>query len=74
MTEALHAMLRYGFETFDLHRIEAVITPENHASSKLLEKLGFRQEGVLRQRSFYRGHYVDDVYFGLLHTNYREQM
>jgi ribosomal-protein-alanine N-acetyltransferase len=44
MTEALHAMLHYGFATLNLHRIEAVTTPENYASRRLLEKLGFRLE------------------------------
>lgn len=66
MTEALTAMLHYGFTILALHRIEAVTTPENYPSRRLLEKLGFQQEGILRQRSFYRGRYVDEIYFGLL--------
>lgn len=72
MTEALHAMFHYGFTTLNFNRIEAVTIPENVASRRLLEKLGFHQEGILRQRSFSRGRYVDDVYFGLLQAEYLE--
>lgn len=72
MTEALQAMLHYGFTTIALQRIEAVTAPENVASRRLLGKLGFQQEGILRQRSLFRGRYVDDVYFGLLQAEYQK--
>ncbi|OZM56526.1 hypothetical protein CIB95_12200 [Lottiidibacillus patelloidae] len=45
-TEALHAMLSYGFMTYN--RIGAIVLPENNASSLLLEKNGFMREGLLR--------------------------
>jgi len=48
MTEALSAILRLGFTVIGLNRIEAVVMPENQASIKLLEKLGFFNEGVLK--------------------------
>jgi ribosomal-protein-alanine N-acetyltransferase len=48
MTEALSAILALGFQEMDLNRIEAVVMPENSASIKLLEKLGFHNEGVLQ--------------------------
>ena len=71
MTEAVHAMIAYGFTTLALHRIEAVTPPDNVASQYLLAKVGFQREGVLRQRSFYRGRYVDDIHFGLLAAEYQ---
>ena len=43
-TEAGRACLAYGFETCGLHRIVAVVRPDNHASRHVLEKLGFRYE------------------------------
>jgi ribosomal-protein-alanine N-acetyltransferase len=49
MTETLRAVLEFGFGTVGLNRIEAVVMPENLASLKLLEGLGFRREGVLRE-------------------------
>ena len=48
MTEAMRAILEYGFEALDLHRIQALVLPENEASIGLLEKLGFRNEGILK--------------------------
>lgn len=55
MTEALRTMLRYGFEQMDLNRVEALVYVENDASIRLLERLGFQKEGLLRQ-SFRQGH------------------
>jgi ribosomal-protein-alanine N-acetyltransferase len=49
MTEALNAIIDLGFMEMGLNRIEAVIMPENSASIKLLEKLGFHNEGILKE-------------------------
>ncbi|TKI91645.1 GNAT family N-acetyltransferase, partial [Bacillus wiedmannii] len=48
-TEALQAILTYGFETLQLIRIAAVVYVENKASQKLLSKAGFQEEGLLRK-------------------------
>ncbi len=51
MDEALRALVDYGFsEPLNLNRIEADIDPRNAGSAKSLTRLGFRQEGVLRER------------------------
>lgn len=47
-TEAVQALIKYGFEKQDLARIEAVVLPENKASSKVLVKVGMQFEGLLR--------------------------
>jgi ribosomal-protein-alanine N-acetyltransferase len=49
MTEALEAIIDLGFSEMNLNRIDAVVMPENSASIKLLEKLGFRNEGLLKE-------------------------
>ena len=49
MTEALSAIIDYGFGEMELNRLEAVVMPENTASIKMLEKLGFRKEGLLEE-------------------------
>jgi [ribosomal protein S5]-alanine N-acetyltransferase len=49
MTEALAAIIALGFQEMGLNRIEAVVMPENVASIKLLEKLGFHNEGLLME-------------------------
>jgi len=65
-SEAMSAVLTYGFTELDLHRIEADVAPDNTRSKNLLLKLGFTFEGNLRQRYFFRGQYEDEYYFGLL--------
>ncbi len=49
MTEALSAILALGFGEMGLNRVEAVVMPENRASIRLLEKLQFRNEGLLEE-------------------------
>jgi len=66
MTETLRAVLKYGFERMDLNRIQATIDSENTRSMKLAQRLGFKKEGVLRQRSYFNGQFRDDVCFSLL--------
>lgn len=48
MTEALTAVLQFGFEKMALNRIEALVITGNEASYRLLARLGFQQEGTLR--------------------------
>ena len=66
MTEALTGMLSFAFSTLHLHRVEAVTDDANERSQGLLLKLGFTHEGTLRQRFFFREHFWDEQYFGLL--------
>ncbi len=66
MTEAMRAALMYGFTTMDLHRIEVLIDPANTASIRLVEGLGFRRDGTLRENTYFRGRFIDDVVFSLL--------
>lgn len=49
MREALAVMLRHCFEVLKLHRIEAACLPENLPSRRLLDRAGFRSEGLLRE-------------------------
>jgi ribosomal-protein-alanine N-acetyltransferase len=67
MTEALKAIINLGFEEMDLNRIDAVVLPENIASLKLLEKLGFENEGFLKEyENWGRKGYVDLCMLSLL--------
>lgn len=49
MTEAIGAMVHFGFEKLQLNRIEAKVMPQNTSSFKVLEKAGFQKEGLIRQ-------------------------
>ena len=66
VSEALRALLDYGFTALDLNRIEADIDPRNTASARVLEKLGFRKEGYMPERWIVQGEPADTVYYGLL--------
>ena len=59
MAEVLPAVLHHGFATLGLRRIEALVTPGNAASVGLLERFGFRREGVLRDHGFWKGRFWD---------------
>ena len=64
--EAASALIDYAINTMQLRRIEAEIDPENIASGKTLERLGFVQEGLLRQRWQINGVVSDSALYGLL--------
>lgn len=64
--EAFKAVIQYGFDALKLHRIEALIEPENKPSQKLAEKQGFLREGLLRQYEYACGKYDDLYMYSLL--------
>lgn len=66
MNETLNALLEYAFGTLHLRRLEADVDPRNAASIRALERLGFRQEGYLRERWNVDGGIQDAVFLGLL--------
>lgn len=66
MTEALTALIRHAFGTMALRRLEAEVDPANTSSGRLLERLGFAKEGLLRQRWITKGKPTDVEVFGLL--------
>ncbi len=71
MTEALVEAVRYAFEGLEVHRIEAHVQPGNVASEKVLSKLGFQKEGLLRERHYYKDKHQDMIVYGLLRTDCR---
>lgn len=64
--EALEAALDYGFSELKLNRVEADIDPRNKASARVLERLGFREEGYMPERWIVHGEMADTVFYGLL--------
>ena len=64
--EAFRAILRFGFERMGLHSVEAQIDPANQGSRRVLEKLGFSQEGYFRENYWFDGTFTDTAVFSLL--------
>lgn len=69
-TEVARALVEFGWNEMNLNRIEANVVQGNMASMRVLEKLGFRQEGVMRQRLLKGGKYYDLHFFSLLRSEY----
>ena len=70
MTEALDAMLKFGFEDYGFNRIVAKVMKGNAGSIKVLQKLGFVQEGILRESLYKNGQYHDLIVFSILKSEY----
>jgi len=66
VTEAVRALVGYGFGDLTLHRVWASCLPENPASARVLEKLGFRREGFLRQNLRIHGEWRDSYLYAVL--------
>lgn len=73
MSEALAAMLAWGFESLGLNRVEALVMPGNEASRRLLARLGFTAEGTLREYAFFKGRFHDLICFSLLKREYHQR-
>ena len=71
-SEAVTALIRFAFDELDLHRLEADPDPQNLPSIRLLERQGFRREGLLRERYFLNGEPQDAAYYGLLRREWTE--
>ncbi|MEU9782435.1 GNAT family N-acetyltransferase [Streptomyces phaeochromogenes] len=65
-TEAVRAVLGDLFERRGLHRVSAECDARNDRSARLLRRVGFVQEGLLRQASWLKDEWTDDLLFGLL--------
>ena len=70
MTEALRRVIAYTFEAMDINRIEAQHELTNPSSGRVMEKCGMKKEGVLRQRLYNKGKYVDVALYAILHCDY----
>jgi RimJ/RimL family protein N-acetyltransferase len=69
--EAAAAVIRYGFSVLGLHRIEAGVLPGNDASVRVLQKLGFIEEGTRRDYLYSKGRFHSFRWFSLLETEDR---
>ncbi|MFZ0285988.1 MAG: GNAT family N-acetyltransferase [Terriglobales bacterium] len=65
-TEAARALIRYGFEVLQLHRVYASHAANNPASGKVLRKIGMRREGCMREHLVKWGEYQDLEFYGMI--------
>ena len=69
--EALTLAIDYAFAVLAVRRLEADVDPRNTASWGLLERLGFRREGLLRERWLVNDELCDTAFYGLLRAEFR---
>jgi len=65
-TETVHALTRFGFATANAHRVYALVDPRNLGSSRVLEHVGYRREGLLLRDTLIGGCWTDSIVFALL--------
>lgn len=65
-SEAIGRLVAFGFGQLGLRRVWAKTTADNHASRRLLEKLGLRLEGRMRSHEYIAGKWVDRLIYGML--------
>ena len=70
-TEAARAILAFGFDELKLHRIAAECVAENTGSVHVLEKLGMRLEGQLREQEWIKGRWWDAGLYGILEHEWK---
>lgn len=73
MIEAVREIIRYGFMEMDLNRIEADANAKNVRSTKLMLNIGFKREGTLRQKFFYKGGFHDAEIFSILKEDWKRK-
>lgn len=69
-TEAVRALLDHLFRMRGLHKVSAECDARNVASARVLERLGFTREGLLRGHTWIKDEWTDDLIYGLLEADY----
>nr|WP_104909899.1 GNAT family protein [Nostoc sp. 'Lobaria pulmonaria (5183) cyanobiont'] len=69
--EAVKAVVSFGFQQLDLHRIFANCHPENIASARVMQKIGMQQEGYLREHHWIKGEWRDSWLYAILEHEWR---
>jgi ribosomal-protein-serine acetyltransferase len=67
--EAGALLVDHAFRELRLHRLEAFVATENAASQRVVQKLGFRREGIARELELVNGRYLDHVQYSLLRSD-----
>lgn len=71
-TEATKAVIEYGFNRINLHKVQICTKTVNVQSKRVIEKCGFTYEGTLRDYFFMDGEYVGRLYFSMLRSEFEE--
>ncbi|HAR41803.1 MAG TPA: GNAT family N-acetyltransferase [Bdellovibrionales bacterium] len=73
-TEAAATIIRFGFDSLNLHKISARYIASNPASGEVMKKIGMKQEGYLREELVRNGRREDMVVYGILKAEFQEDV
>ena len=73
MTEAVTAVVGWGFDELGLQKVYSRADVENVGSWRVMEKIGMTREGTLRSQGVNRGVRQDYHYYGILRTEWKRQ-
>jgi RimJ/RimL family protein N-acetyltransferase len=71
-TEAVEIMVDYLFLSRESMRIQACTDIRNLASQRVLEKAGFKREGIMRNAFFWRGKWTEDCLYSIVREEWKE--
>jgi RimJ/RimL family protein N-acetyltransferase len=71
-SEAIQIMVDYLFLSKEIMRVQAQTDQRNLASQRVLEKAGFKKEGILRKNFFMRGEWTDDYIYSIIREEWKE--
>jgi ribosomal-protein-serine acetyltransferase len=74
MTKSCSALVEYAFESWSMHRVEIRCAVGNLKSRGIPERLGFQQEGLLRDAEWLYNHYVDHIVYGMLDQEWKSPL
>ena len=69
-SDSLVISLSFAFEHLNLHRVAAGVMPRNHASKRVLERVGFQREGLLRENVCINGVWEDHLQYSILRNEW----
>ena len=72
-TEAMEVLLEYGFKTVNLNRIQLRVYEFNSRAIKSYNKIGFVEEGRMRQGIFIKGKYHDIIFMSILQEEWLKE-
>lgn len=72
-TEATKAVIKFGFENINFHKIQITHKENNEASKRVIEKCGFTYEGTLRDFFYSGGKYISRLYYSLLREEWEQK-
>lgn len=72
-TKACKLLIDYAFKDLHLNKVEINVAVKNHKSRAIPERLGFKEEGVIRDYEFLNGEYLDRVIYGMLREEWMKK-